>query len=100
MAGSVAPLMTAWISRKRRFQSSGGGLGLSVGAPVPMTAHSGRGGATSWTARNIKVPAKGKHRLSVEQYEVLPADRRGTGLYRLIGPPRAARLLFQDVIEL
>jgi hypothetical protein len=100
-AGVAGPGHAQVVVERRDPAVDDATLGWSpVGAPIPMTSRQGRGGTTTWTAKDVKVPKKGKHRISIEQYEVLPTDRRGTGLYRLIGPPRMARLLFQDVIDL
>jgi hypothetical protein len=73
-----------------------------VGQPIKMNAQGGRGGVTSWVARNVKLPAKGPLRLCVNQYDVLPTDNReaSRGFYLLIQRARELRLLHQDLIPL
>ena len=72
-----------------------------VSKPVVMDAHIGPDGLTTWSARNIKVPSGGKHRLSLVQYEVIPTDPRGAPkIYDTYVPSRGLRVLYQDLIPL
>lgn len=73
-----------------------------VGDPVKMTAGHARGGLTSWTATNVKVPSSGQIRLAINQYEVLPTDNRKPtrGFYTLTHRSQELRLLYQDLIPL
>jgi hypothetical protein len=73
-----------------------------VGDPIKMSAGRGRGGVTTWIARDVKVPKSGMIRLAVNQYEVLPTDNRkpARGFYTLTQRSQELRLLYQDVIPL
>ncbi len=71
-----------------------------VGKPIEMTAVTGKEGVTYWTARNVKFPAGGKHRLFIAQYEVIPTDRRRASINIAYFPSDGLRLLYQDLIPL
>jgi hypothetical protein len=72
-----------------------------VSKRVIMDAKIDPDGLTTWTARNIAVPAGGKHRLFLVQYEVIPTDPRGAPkVYTTYVPSRGLRVLYQDLIPL
>jgi hypothetical protein len=73
-----------------------------VGDPIRMNPHGGRGGETTWSAKNVKLPSKGKLRLAINQYEALPTDNRqlAQGFYLLAQRSRELRLMHQDLIPL
>ena len=73
-----------------------------VGKPVTMHAKTHANGVTSWTATDVHVPKRGKHRLFIEQFEVVPTEHRDKVLYLSLsgGNPSALRLLYQDMIPL
>jgi hypothetical protein len=72
-----------------------------VGRPMEMRATSGPGGVTIWTSNGIQIPpGGGKHRLSIEQYEILPTDQRSNAVTIEGLPAQGLRLLYQDQIPL
>ena len=102
-ARRVAPGQAELIIERRETAIQDETLGWEqFGQPIAMTAGRGRGGLTTWVARNVKLPSKGSVRLCINQYEVLPTDnRRATrGFYTLPQRGRELRLLHQDLIPL
>jgi hypothetical protein len=100
---AAAPGQAELIVEKRKAAIHDDTLGWEpVGDPIQMTAGHSRGGLTSWTALNVKVPASGQVRLAINQYEVLPTDNRKPtrGFYTLTHRSQELRLLYQDVIPL
>jgi hypothetical protein len=71
-----------------------------VEKPIAMSSYTDHSGRTFWTARDVKIPAGGKHRLFIAQYEVVPDDRRKQNVYIAFIPSRGLRLLYQDLIPL
>jgi hypothetical protein len=98
-ARKVAPGQAELIIERRESAIQDATLGWEQ---VAMTAGRGRGGLTTWVARDVKLPSKGSVRLCINQYEVLPTDnRRATrGFYTLPQRSRELRLLYQDLIPL
>jgi hypothetical protein len=73
----------------------------SVGRPIEMRASSGPGGVTIWTTDGIQIPpGPGKHRITIEQYEVLPTDKRSNNVYIEDLPSKGLRMLYSDQIPL
>jgi hypothetical protein len=66
-----------------------------VGDAKTLHAESVRGGKV-WVGTLDMPSGRGEYRIAVEQYEELPADRRGRGLLTTTG----RRLVFSDVIPL
>jgi hypothetical protein len=102
-ARKVAPGQAELIIERRESAIQDETLGWEqFGQPIAMTAGRGRGGLTTWVARNVKLPSKGSVRVCINQYEVLPTDnRRATrGFYTLPQRAREVRLLHQDLIPL
>ena len=72
-----------------------------VGRWMTMRASSGPGGVTIWSSTGIQIPpGGGKYRLSIEQYEILPADQRSNAVTVENLPSEGLRLLYQDQIPL
>jgi hypothetical protein len=102
-ARNVAPGTAELIIERRHKAIHDQTLGWEqVGQPINMFPSGRRGNVTAWVARNIKLPSKGKLRLCINQYEVLPTDNRKAtrGFYFLAVPSRELRLLYQDLIPL
>jgi hypothetical protein len=102
-ARNVAPGEAELVIERRNSAIHDETLGWEpVGEPVKMGAERGRGGLTTWIARNVKLPTHGQLRLAINQYEVLPSDNRelARGFYRLAQRSRELRLLHQDLITL
>jgi hypothetical protein len=104
-AGSrtAAPGQAELVIEKRKSAIHDDTLGWQqVGDPIKMTAGHGRGGVTSWIARDVKVPASGNVRLVINQYEVLPTDNRKPtrGFYLLTSRSQELRLLYQDIVPI
>jgi len=101
-ARNVAPGVAELIIESRQTSIKDDTLGWEqVGDAIQMTPRGGPGGTTAWTAHNVKLP-KGTLRACINQYEVLPTDRRQatTGFYLLVQPARELRLVHQDLIPL
>jgi hypothetical protein len=71
-----------------------------VSKPITMNASKDKEGLTIWTARDIKVPSGGQHRLFIAQYELIPDDPRKHNVYATYVPSRGLRVLYQDLIPL
>jgi hypothetical protein len=77
-----------------------------VGPPIRMSASRPSTGGASWTARGVKLPGTGKHRLVVTQYEEIPGgDGRGAPAqatdvtFSRPTPGPQYRLVHQDIVE-
>jgi hypothetical protein len=100
-ATGVAPGSAELIVQRRQTEIHDEDLGWeAVGDPIQLSPIALRDNMTAWTTRDVKLPAKAKVRLCINQYEVLPTDRRSptTGFYALLEAPRELRLLHQDLI--
>jgi hypothetical protein len=71
-----------------------------VAKPIYMRASTLKDGLTVWTARHVPIPAGGKHRLFLAQYEEVPTDRRRISPNIAFFPSDGLRLLYQDLIPL
>jgi hypothetical protein len=71
-----------------------------VAKPVTMRPSTMKDGLTVWTARNITIPSGGKHRLFIEQFELLPEDQRSGNTYARGFDGLGMRLLYQDLVPL
>ena len=72
-----------------------------VQRPIAMHASSGPAGVTVWSSDGIQIPpGGGKYRLTIEQYEVIPTDKRKHNVYLEDLPSSGLRMLYQDQIPL
>lgn len=72
-----------------------------VHPPIDMRPSSGPGGMIVWAAHGIHVPSDGaQHRLTIDQYELLPTDKRKNNVYVEDLPGRGLRMLYHDEIPL
>jgi hypothetical protein len=72
-----------------------------VDDPIEMVSSTNDAGLTTWSARQVKIPHNGTHRLWIGQYEAIPQDARKKATYlTLLRKSEGLRLLYQDIIPL
>jgi hypothetical protein len=73
----------------------------AVGRPITMHHSSGPAGVTVWSTNGIQIPHDGgTYRISIEQYEILPTDKRKNSVTIEDLPSEGLRLLYQDQVPL
>jgi len=71
-----------------------------VSKPQPMTVKFHKGGFTTWNLRDVKIPARGTHRLFITQYEKIPQLPRGNQAYSSFEQGIGLRIVYQDLIPI